>query len=326
MRRWPASSAFDPTPPFPGRGTTGGAVTSYLRRDPCVLPPARPLPMPRGPVPEDPVTQPHDDGVPVEHDPTGMRALLAGLPDPGPMPDELVSRITAALAAEADAGQAPAGARPNGTEPPASPRPAGKPVPMSCPSAAGPPGFATSGSRPRSWRRWGWEPTVSRCCRAVGWGLSTRSQAGATPARTPRAGSMDRVRRRLRGGAVRPGPAVRVAPAPGSGEVVVVMSGTKYTEEGLVVSARSVAEADLAPLADLAAEAPTIGPIGTPVGARSCADALGIPAICRTPRRPGRARRPSGGRRRRASRAAGARHTSSSAPAPPEPPAPFAVR
>jgi negative regulator of sigma E activity len=33
-------------------------------------------------------------------DPTGMRALLSSLPDPGPMPPDLVDRITAALAAE----------------------------------------------------------------------------------------------------------------------------------------------------------------------------------------------------------------------------------
>ena len=36
-------------------------------------------------------------------DPTGMRDLLAALPDPGPMPDDLVARITAALAQESRA-------------------------------------------------------------------------------------------------------------------------------------------------------------------------------------------------------------------------------
>lgn len=35
-----------------------------------------------------------------EHDPTGMRDLLGALPDPGPMPEDLVRRITASLAAE----------------------------------------------------------------------------------------------------------------------------------------------------------------------------------------------------------------------------------
>lgn len=35
-----------------------------------------------------------------EDDPTGVRALLSSLPDPGPMPPELVERITASLAEE----------------------------------------------------------------------------------------------------------------------------------------------------------------------------------------------------------------------------------
>lgn len=37
-------------------------------------------------------------------DPTGMRALLSALPDPGPMPADLVERITASLAAEQAGG------------------------------------------------------------------------------------------------------------------------------------------------------------------------------------------------------------------------------
>lgn len=35
-----------------------------------------------------------------DHDPTGVRALLAGLPDPGPMPDDLIQRIGARLEVE----------------------------------------------------------------------------------------------------------------------------------------------------------------------------------------------------------------------------------
>ena len=42
----------------------------------------------------------HDDNDPIEHDPTGMRALLGGLPDPGPMPADLVARIEAAIVAD----------------------------------------------------------------------------------------------------------------------------------------------------------------------------------------------------------------------------------
>lgn len=35
-----------------------------------------------------------------EHDPTGVRNLLSSLPDPGPMPEDLVERITASLERE----------------------------------------------------------------------------------------------------------------------------------------------------------------------------------------------------------------------------------
>lgn len=46
------------------------------------------------------------DGSGSEPDPTGMRALLSSLPDPGPMPEDLVRRIEARLAVEAHAASA----------------------------------------------------------------------------------------------------------------------------------------------------------------------------------------------------------------------------
>jgi hypothetical protein len=42
-------------------------------------------------------TPTHGDNAPQEVDPTGVRALLSSMPDPGPMPDELVARITQSL-------------------------------------------------------------------------------------------------------------------------------------------------------------------------------------------------------------------------------------
>ncbi len=232
------------------------------------------------------MTQPHDDGVPVEHDPTGMRALLAGLPDPGPMPDELVSRITAALAAEADAGA--------------------EVVPLR--------------RRSSRLRHLG---VAAAVVAAVGLGtygvaalqgggtasldaVAGRGESGSDTSGESMAGSGDDSADAQSG----PGTALPVAPAPGSGDVVVVMSGTEYTEEGLAASARSVAEADLTPLADLAAEAPSIGPIGTADRSTVLRGCAGHPFVGRTSRRPGRGRRPSGGRRRRLrdQRAHGIRH------------------
>ena len=58
--------------------------------------------------PGDPVPESlHGDGArrseAVEHDPTGIRALLSALPDPGPMPADLVARINASIAQEQSA-------------------------------------------------------------------------------------------------------------------------------------------------------------------------------------------------------------------------------
>ena len=49
-----------------------------------------------------PPVPPADKGAP-EHDPTGIRDLLSSLPDPGPMPADLVARINASIAAEQSA-------------------------------------------------------------------------------------------------------------------------------------------------------------------------------------------------------------------------------
>lgn len=46
--------------------------------------------------PNSPQGRPSED----EHDPTGMRELLASLPDPGPMPDDVMQNIQSALAEE----------------------------------------------------------------------------------------------------------------------------------------------------------------------------------------------------------------------------------
>ncbi|MCA1781772.1 MAG: hypothetical protein ABR500_02195 [Dermatophilaceae bacterium] len=51
------------------------------------------------PAPRDPRDVGHSPSVD-EVDPTGVRAILSALPDPGPMPAELVHRINASLAAE----------------------------------------------------------------------------------------------------------------------------------------------------------------------------------------------------------------------------------
>ncbi len=57
------------------------------------------------------ITPRHPSGESPEDDPTGVRALLASLPEPEPMPAYLVERISASLAAEqANRSRVPAGA------------------------------------------------------------------------------------------------------------------------------------------------------------------------------------------------------------------------
>ena len=72
---------------------------------------------------------PHDGDVPFEDDPTGMRALLAGLPDPGPMPDDLVARIQASLLSESRSRAADAQTPHSIPQPPTAPARHGASIP-----------------------------------------------------------------------------------------------------------------------------------------------------------------------------------------------------
>jgi len=60
--------------------------------------------------------------------------------------------------------------------------------------------------------------------------------------------------------------------------VTVVMTGQVVTSTGLASAAQQAMSTGMAPLHDLASESPAIGPIGTELGARDCATALGVPS------------------------------------------------
>ena len=55
----------------------------------------------------------------------------------------------------------------------------------------------------------------------------------------------------------------------------IQLSTTDYTAATLAAQARALLDDPATPLADLAAESPSLGPIATPVGLASCLDALG---------------------------------------------------
>ncbi|WP_377639390.1 hypothetical protein [Oryzobacter terrae] len=217
----------------------------------------------------------HDDDTPVEHDPTGMRALLAGLPDPGPMPDDLVARIAAALEAEAAAPRIHA--LPGATAPSA---------PLDASDADRPSGHAQDAPhgtvvplrrRPRI-RHLGVAAAVVGAVGLGGLALQV-TQGGLTAAFDASSagsgadsGSAVQEGAKAAGGAAAP----QLPPDAGSGQVVVVLSDRAYTASDLATGARAAATETRDELRDLAAEAPTLGPIATPIGARACADALGI--------------------------------------------------
>ena len=218
------------------------------------------------------MSQQHDDTAPVEHDPTGMRALLASLPEPGPMPDDLVARISAALAVEAQRG--------DGIDQLWS---------LHHHAEASRPADAGDDDGTDAGRRW------CRC--AAGSGCATSAVAAAVlgvlgvggflvkslpgdviAAFGTNAGSADSGAVAEDSAAAAAGKLALVAPAAGSGEVVVVMSGVDHAADRLDVTARELDDGTLDPIADLTAESPSLGPIATPIGARACATALGIPA------------------------------------------------
>ena len=56
------------------------------------------------------------------------------------------------------------------------------------------------------------------------------------------------------------------------------MTGQVVTSTGLASAAQQAMSTGMTPLHDLASESPAIGPIGTELGARDCATALGVPS------------------------------------------------
>ena len=214
------------------------------------------------------MSHPHDETAPVEHDPTGMRAVLANLPEPGPMPDDLVARISAALTVEAQRGDGidqlwnldhdHAAARSGRQDEPDA---GAQVVPLR--------------------RRLGLRHLLVAAA-VVGvlglGGFLVKSVPGDVVASFGTIGGSSDAGVAADSAAGSGRESALVAPRAGSGDVVVVMSGVDHTSDRLDVTARELDDGTLDPIADLSAESPSLGPIATPIGARSCAAALGIPA------------------------------------------------
>jgi hypothetical protein len=222
------------------------------------------------------VTHLHDDPTPVEHDPTGMRDLLASLPDPGPMPEDLVARIMAALAEESRAAQASFTAKKAGrvVDAPPTTLDAGNVVPLrphrptlrhlgvaaAVVTAIGLGGAALGA----------WPSSLTGPIAALSEASSADSEAGAAPA-APGADESSK------GGDAETGARVSDLSATDRLDgVTIVMSGAEHSSDALAAAASALVTTTYPTVTPLTAEAPGIGPIATAIGARTCADALGI--------------------------------------------------
>lgn len=201
-----------------------------------------------------------------DDDPTGVRALLSSLPEPGPMPPELVARITASLSHEQEmrAGEV--------DELAARRRPRRLHQVLTLGGAAA--AVAVIGTVVVLQSRT--PPTTS----------SAQSAAREAPAAAPPAstGSAAASSQPTGGGGSTPyglaaggrsaAPGDRSGAANGA-SLHIQMSGTAYTRGNLLIEARARHRSISAPLAPNAAQSPGIGPVGTPTGLTSCLHALG---------------------------------------------------
>lgn len=215
----------------------------------------------------------HDD----DSDPTGMRALLRGLPDPGPMPDDLVERIQSSLTdlAAGDAGAGGDTVRDGDTSGVSRGTEHDGPAPRASwwvrnGSRAAVAAVVLVGGGAVASDQLGLLGSGSDSASTAGSIAETSSDAGSGGrALTPSGGDADKAPQSGGDSAETDGGS---APA---GQVVVTMSGRSYTAAGLAAEVGSATTST--PTSPLTAESPGIGPIGTEIGVRSCLLALGLP-------------------------------------------------
>lgn len=203
----------------------------------------------------------HQPGPPdPENDPTGVRALLSSLPDPGPMPEHLVARIQASIAAEQAART-----RVVPLTPRRRPlwRTAGLAAAAAAVVAVGGASLLT-GTAPGDLGAalFGGGLTASSAEDSAGGQAKSGSADSGTPDATGRES----------------GPSTSSAqasqPASAAGPVRVLHTNAAYTRDGLQAQAARLLVLPGEPMGPNAAESPAIGPIGTEQGVRSCLSAV----------------------------------------------------
>jgi hypothetical protein len=188
---------------------------------------------------------------PPDDDPTGVRALLSSLPEPDPMPEHLVERINASLAAEQTqraAQTSQASVTPLLTT--ARRRPgwllfaiAGAAAAVALVASVG--GHMFTVNQPAAISGGAALNSISSAPKASG---------GAPPSATDRSAAGLAATPRL---------------------ISIRISGTRYTQLDFVTQARSLHGAALSPLQPMAAASSGVGPAGTTLGLTQCLSAIG---------------------------------------------------
>ncbi len=222
----------------------------------------------------------HDDADPVEHDPTGMRALLGSLPDPGPMPDHLVARITAALEEESrGGGEAVVGTTAAGDADPrwAPPPPAPQQLAAAAPAAPGHEGEVVPLRRRRTWVLGAAAAAVVAL--GVGGVVVDRLATGGLQASLGIAqggddsGAAESAAGGSADGAAEAPPLVAEDSALG---VVVVATGSAYGPENLQDLAAALPQVSGTDASRLVRGEAVSEPLAGPAAARACAAGLGV--------------------------------------------------
>lgn len=198
-----------------------------------------------------PPVPPHRDDGDLEPDPTGIRALLGSLPDPGPMPEDLVARIQASIAAEH-------AARADHTVVPLRPR-----------------------------RGWGWKQLGVAAAAVAALAIGIPALAGSGPGSLMASLTGGSASDSAAGSAA--SEAVTSAPPPGSagiatgerapgavGPLTIVGTGTAYTAAALTEQVRASQERGSSPGKGGASRA--AGPADSQTGLRACLTTLGVEA------------------------------------------------
>jgi hypothetical protein len=217
------------------------------------------------------------DNEPIEHDPTGVRALLGSLPDPGPMPADLVARIDAALAAEVPFQAELLEGYSDEHGP-------GSVIPFAAAQATRDDGILRGQTRKERRRVvLPWLAAAAAAGVLTVSGTAALHDHGGSIAAAFRGGnsssgsaamSSSEAHGSLAGGSSNDSSA---GAARSAGEAVVVMrTGGSYTVSDLAAEAAGLRVDPTRTIPPLAAESPATGPYGTPLAVRDCAAKNGI--------------------------------------------------